>query len=210
MRLHIKRKREDTRKHAAAAQSVREIQKPQRKHAEYPRRLSPIMQLGITSKLRPTRWKGTKTQWSSTSRRPAFRPEYWERILVFLCVEKATGYSVSSRRILRATQLKEGFMAIYQAPLSDSESAITQALGARNSGESVSSQSVLRPRGIVEEVEFARGATDLGALMGRFLTRSYWADSFAVQKIQVPTNANAFVISSGGGDGYVITHVVPP
>ena len=116
----------------------------------------------------------------------------------FLCVEQATGCSVSSQRILLATQLREGSLELYQALLSDSEAALAQVLEARNSGEFVSSQSVMRSREIVEEMQFCRGATDLDSLRSRLLTRSYWADAFAVERIQVLLNVKAIVISIGG------------
>ena len=106
--------------------------------------------------------------------------------------------------------MREGPLELYQALLSDSESALAQALDARNSGEFVHSQSVMRSREIVEEMEFCRGATDLGAFRGRLLARSYWVDAFAVERIHVLLNVKAIVISIGAGGGYVITQEVVP
>ena len=102
-------------------------------------------------------------------------------------------------------------MARYQALLADSVAALDLALEARQSGESVSSQCVMRSREIVEEMEFRRGDTDLDALRSRTLARSYWVDAFAVERIQVLLNVKEIVIiRSAGEGGYVIARDVVP
>ena len=77
--------------------------------------------------------------------------------------------------------------------------ALAEALGARDPGCSVSGQRVLRAREIVEGAEFFRGAAELDTLRSRVLTRTNWADSYAVGRIQVLRNAKAIVCSRRRG-----------
>ena len=84
--------------------------------------------------------------------------------------------------------------------------ALAGALAARDSGDSASDQRVLLASEIVDAMEFRMGGTDLEKNRSRVLTRRYWEDSLAPDRIQLLLNVKAIVISRSSNGRCEITH----
>ena len=125
------------------------------------------------------------------------------------CAEQVAGNSAYSQSVLLTAQMDAQALNRYPELQRACELELQEALQMRNAGDFVPDRRVDRAREMVGEMEFRRNVSDLGELRIRVLTRGYWEDSFALERLQLILNVKAIVISRAADGRYEVVREDP-
>ena len=128
----------------------------------------------------------------------------------FLCLEQATGHSAYSQRLLLSASMKATDLELYRSILSHCDAEVAAADDDQANGVPISATDMMRTRIILQEMEFCRGVDDVVSLRAAVLTKNYWADQIAIERLQLALNVKVVVIRPNAGGIYEIQYDMLP
>ena len=103
----------------------------------------------------------------------------------FLCIEQSTGHSAYSQRVLLSGAMTEADLELYRAILSNCDAELESAADDQADGIPAAEIRMERCRIVIGEMEFRRNVSEVVGLREAVLARNYWADSIAIERIQL-------------------------
>ena len=128
----------------------------------------------------------------------------------FLRIEQSTGHSAYSQRALLSGAMTEADLELHHAILSNCEAELASAIGDQENGIPVSEIRMGRCRIVISEMEFCRDVSDVAGLREAALAKNYWADSIAIERIQLALNVKVVILRQIGGGLYDIQYDILP